>query len=59
MASLGPPVQAVAPLTLREYRDDTDPSFSHLFWPDPAFQQLFPDLASDSSKKELMGVGAA
>ena len=59
MASLGPPVQAVAPLTLGEYRDDTDPSFSRLFWPDPAFQQLFPDLASDSSKKELMGVGAA
>ena len=46
MASLGPPVQAVAPLTLGENRDDTDPSSSHLSWPDPALPATVPRLSS-------------
>ena len=46
MASLGPPVQAVAPLTLGENRDDTDPSSSHLSWPDPALPAAVPRLSS-------------
>lgn len=59
MASLGPPVQAVAPLTLGENRDDTDPSSSHLSWPDPALPATVPRLSSWRLQETADGGGSS
>ena len=45
-ASLGPPVQAVAPLTLGENRDDADSPSSSISWPRPALLAAVPRLSS-------------
>lgn len=58
-ASLGPPVQAVAPLTLGENRGDADPSSSRISWSYPALLAAVPRLSSCQLQETAEGVRAA
>lgn len=57
-ASLGPPVQAVAPVTLGEHEGDVVPSSSRISRPHPTLLAAVSRLCwTDSSKKQLAGGG--